>query len=519
MSAPQNKKSNQNKSSNAAFDSRRNYKAREKKLVNTKVAMSATVIVIAVLLVFSLFINSALIRQTFTAADIGGVKYTINDYNYYFQNIYIQYYNAMSSSGLSSMLPSKNKPLKSQMYDETKTWEDFFDEAALSQLTEDTKILIEAQKANFTLPAEEKALIDSDMESLRQNVLAGGFKSLEHYLKQAYGKGMNEKIYREKLERSYLINAYAKHVNDSFTYTQEQLEGYYSEHKDKLDTFTYRYFLVEAAEVNETDYADDAAYQAAKDAAIAEATAKAEEYANRIKDEESFIAVAREYDAEQYAEDDSTERAYRGELLGADYGDWLKDAARKPNDVTTAKTTSGCYVVLFEDRSDNHYATANIRYLLVRPELVTQAEYGEDQEAFNDALQKANEAASQQAYKIYDEWVAAGATEEKLQAEVELYAGATEGPTTESQLLENVYKSQMTKDVDHWIYDSARKAGDYTLLYVEDVGYYLVYYVGVGKVYSDLQAENGKRSEDFNAWKEGLTVSDPKTTWLLILAL
>ena len=74
--------------------------------------------VVAVLFICSLIINSNYFRQNFVAVTIDNVKYSITDFNYYYENVYILYYNSMYNTGGfgSSMLPSRDTPLKSQIY-------------------------------------------------------------------------------------------------------------------------------------------------------------------------------------------------------------------------------------------------------------------------------------------------------------------------------------------------------------------------------------------------------------------
>jgi hypothetical protein len=480
-----------------------------------------TAVVIAVLFLGSVFINSDYFRQNFAAVTIDGEKYSITDFNYYYQNTIIQYNNAVSGMGDfgSSMLPEMNASLKSQVYDEStgETWAEFFEQMALDQMKADNKIYMAAKQANHQLTPDERAEMEKEIENVKSMGYASGYPNFSNYLKAAYGSSMTEAAYKENVERSYLINSYVTFMRDSYMYTPEIIESYYNENKDMFDTFTYRYFLVSAAEVKEEDYPDDASYEAAKAEAIEKAGVQANEYVAKITDEQGFIDVAREYDPEAYKEDDSTQRVYKGELLGANYGDWLRAEERQSGDVTAIEMTAGYYVVMYIARDNNHYPTVNIQQILVKQETVNEADIPEDESgtAYQEAVETAKKTAEDTANTIYKEWLDGGATEEKFTELITSHS--LEIDAGNSKLNENIYKNQMPEEVNSWIYDPARKPGDHEIIYVDQTGYYIVNFIGAGEQYSDILSETQKRDKDLQAWKESLTGSEPKLSWLMVL--
>jgi hypothetical protein len=56
----------------------------------------------------------------------------------------------------------------------------------------------------------------------------------------------------------------------------------------------------------------------------------------------------------------------------------MKDAARVTGDVSTFKSSNGYYVVYFGTRDSNHYATVNMRQILVKPETIDKSLYSDD---------------------------------------------------------------------------------------------------------------------------------------------
>ena len=482
---------------------------------------AVTAAVVAVLFLGSLFINSKYFLQNFAALTIDNVKYSVTDFNYYFENVYYQYYNTMSGSGDfgSSMLPSRDTPLKSQIYNEEtgETWSDFFEKLAIEQIKADNMIYLEAQKAGYQLPDDDKTQMDAEIENMKSMGYSTGFSNFSDYLRSAYGKSMTEEAYRKNVERSYLVNSYVNHIRDSYQYTPEDLEAYYTENKDTFDTFTYRYIHISAAEVAEADYPDEASYEAAKAAAIDEAGVKAAEYVAKITDVQSFIETAREYNPEIYKDDDASKRVYKGELLGSNYGDWLRDEERKNGDVTAVEMTTGYYIVMYEARDNNHYPTVNVQQIVVKPETVDQEAFPEDEDgtAYDEAVATAKKTAEDTANKIYEEWISGGATQEKL---TELIAShSMEINAAESKLNENVYQKQLPEEADSWIFEADRKPGDHAIVYTESSGYYILNFIGTDKLYSDILSDTQKRDNDLQAWKDALTGGEPKMTWLMTL--
>ena len=492
-----------------------------------KVARTAiiTVAVVAVLFAAAIFLNSDYLRKNLTCVKIGGVKYTITDFNYSYQNLYAQYYSSMSSASsdlTSALLPDSGTSLKSQIYDEDtgKTWADFFEEMTLAQMEEDNKILVEALAAGYELTEEDTATIDEELETIQTTAYTYGYTDLDVYLEAMYGKGMDEEAFRSAIERAQLIISYTDYVNESFTYTDDEIEAFYDENSDKLDTFTYRYIHIAAADVEESDYADEADYEAAEEAAIDDTEAQAIAYAESITDEASFIEAARDYDPESYAEDDDSLRVYQGELLGSTYGDWLKEDGRAEGDVSTFRSTNGTYVVYYIDRDDNHYSTVNAQMILCTPETINADDYAEDEttEAYDAAVEAADVAAEELANDLYAALEASDDAQAEIVEQYEFYTGTTQIDDDYSGLFEQVYREQLDDAVSEWLFDEARQEGDYTVVYSEDTGYYLVYFVSTDEMYSTILADTDMREDDLQAWKDALEVFEAKVTWVMTLA-
>jgi hypothetical protein len=250
----------------------------------------------------------------------------------------------------------------------------------------------EATASGYTLSEEDEADMEDTITMEKNYGAASGFNTFDEYLVDVYGKGMTEEIYRNCMEIQYIASGYSDYVYNSFDYTDQELEDYYSENTDKLDVISYRYFLVSSEDVDETLYDADAALEAAENEALAAAVEKAQTYLDSITDEASFIAAAADCNADLYSEEDSTLKHYRGELLGSYYKDWLLDDSRQEGDYTMTDGINGYYLVYFISHDDNHYNTVNVRHILISPEDVSEDDY-DDTESYEVALDEARSAA------------------------------------------------------------------------------------------------------------------------------
>ena len=95
---------------------------------------------------------------------------------------------------------------------------------------------------------------------------------------------------------------------------------------------------------------------------------------------------------------EATERSnITGGNLG-DYKEWLMESGRKAGDATVVDKAdgSGSYVVVFLDRSDNHYPVAQVRHILIKAVADSDGSYTDKAKLFDVVL--ANGAVSESNY-------------------------------------------------------------------------------------------------------------------------
>ena len=494
-------------------------KKQSKKTRNLAIAIVAIVVVF---LALALLINSNFLRRNVTAVKIGDTKFTVADFDFHYYNNYydyVTYVYSYNSDYASVLLPDSSKPLDSQTYDEDRTWKDYFEDYALENLTRQVALYNEGHEVGFEMSEEDVAALNEELNNLETSATTYGYASVDKYVAAYYGKSVTFEILKKNLEYVTYAEKYEEYYKNSLEYTDEEIDAQYESEKEMYDKYHFRYITVFSEDVDEDAYEDEDELQAAEDAAADAAHEKAEEYASRIKAGESIIDIAREYDSEKYAEDDSTLRDYNGDVLGSVYGPWLRDEARVSGDVAVFDISTGTYVVQYESRDDNHYQTVNMRAIAIIQDSVSASDYEDEEndDAYNAAVEEAKNNAKTKAEELYQEWKENGGGEDEF-AQLAI-DNSGDSQASEGGLWENVYEGQYSSTINDWLYDESRQEGDTTIIYSEDAGaYFILYFKGYGELYAEYLAETDLRNTAINEWDDALTADlTAKKTWLYSL--
>ena len=490
-----------------------------------KVRIIATVVIIvfAVLLAAALFLNSKYVRQSLPAISVAGVSFSSAEFDFFYSRAYSdyeQYMNDYLGEDYAQMyLPSKEASHADQMYNEEtgETWADFLTNYTMDQIAESVKYYNAAIADGYVLPAEAVAAIDSEMSSYES--YAEMYKiSIDSFIHTYVGRYMNEKSMRRMLEFMYTVSMYNESMHDSFEYSAERLAECYAENKDDMDSFTYRYFLVAAETAVRSDYETDEDYQAANDAAPAEAHEWAQEIRSRIFSEEDFISEAAAYSADDYGDPRSTLQTYPGASLAEDYKGWMLEAGRQYNDcgIFDASSASGTYIVYFVDRDPNEYQMAEMRQVLSVRQGVSPGDYadGADDPAYLEAVGLTDGVAHERIQMAEKAFIDGGGTEEAFieVASDESYSDDSSGGYY-NLITKNAANNKMVPEIEDWLFAPGRSAGDYEIVRTESIGYHLLYFVGHGDRYCDYLADTKLRDADYSAWRDTLETSEVDRHW------
>ena len=357
-------------------------------------------IIVAALLIW----NSGIFQKNAVAATVGDQEFTIPQLSYY--------YNAQISNKRQEaqmyqqfgMTPDYNTDLapEEQYYNEAEgvTYADYFLDQALNALKEDTILCTEAKNAGYTLSSAGEASIAENLDALHMYSTQSGY-SESAYLKLLYGQYMTKSLFKEMLANSILANEYAQAKQAEFTYSDDELNTYYDEHKADLDTYEYRYCYISNQPETATDEDGNAVEPTEEETAAAQAAAQA--------NAEAMVAAVQGgtpfNEAAQAAQDEESAENFKDEeynhvtdLLGQNidntYKAWLQDEARTVGEVTSLETSAGYCVVQFlgREKSEDTYQTINYRNILVLSETTDTEVPVTDASAVTDGT--ADEAAS-----------------------------------------------------------------------------------------------------------------------------
>lgn len=498
MSASREKRTRQDQTSQGPSEKQLQQQAEAKKDRSWGILYTVVGVVVAVVIVALLIWNSNFFQNRTAAVTINGQDYTAADVQFYYNSV-LNYY---------AMMGMYNYQLsaKEQFYNEADgvTWHDFFLDQAVESLKQDVALAAEAEKAGYALSADAQASVDSTLASLETKRITSGYSSRDAYLRAYYNSSMSYSKYAAILTRSALASDYASTHQASYTYEQSDLDSYYAEHKDTLDTFVISQFLFQAtvptekdADGNTVEMTDEEKADALEQAKQ-EAKATAEEFLDRLESGEDAEALQEEYaDSIYYS---YVSQARTGNSVNSEYSDWAFSSARKSGDTTlveyeSSSTAYNYCIARFEDRYQDNSATANVRHALIG--------------AGSDPTEEQYAQAKTKAEELLAQWEADGATEEAFAQMVQDNSADTSSASS-GGLLNVSSASGYVETFMDWSLDSSRKAGDTGIIQntgSSTKGYHIMYFVDWAAPVWQQTVENTLRSQDVNDWLEEMLES------------
>ncbi len=468
-------------------------------------------------------------QRIISVATYGDEKLTVAEYNHYYMQLFeqaysvSQQYDSAYGTGAGAMYfdptldPAEQEYQGDDAPEGIETWADYFEHftverAFLIKSIYNIATSEEAKKEGFEITAEQRAEIDNTIEETINSVAEAAEKydfALNNYLPKVRGEGINEKLYRELLERDnvaqYYLDWYQNKAQSSIT--DDDINDYYSKHKDEIDIASFRYFTVSYAEAMEGS--EDPVYTQA------EAKARAEQFKAKATTEVDFITASREFAPPSYADAyKETSATLASDMkkanltsLSEDFGNWVFDSARKAGDMNIfeVEAQEAFYIVLMTSpaHKDTSTAGADVRHLLVQAETSKTDDSGETVTLSNDEIEANFATAKAEADKLLQEWKDNGATEEKFIELVKAHTDDTASAETGGLYEDITSQSNYVPEFLEWSL-ATHKKGD-TGIIKTDYGYHIMYYVGADsqqKWQSDITSVLS--SDDFNAYTEDL---------------
>lgn len=471
---------------------RKEDKEKEKKEERISTAVGIVFLVALVCLVASFPIRTYLATHE-TYVVINGEEVNKVEFDYVYntsKNNYItQYGSYLSYFGLDT-----SKDLSTQMYSETLTWQDYFEQNAVESLKQNKALMAEAKAAGFTYDTTDE--YNTFKETIKTSAAAAGVSDKE-YVRSIYGSYATMGRIEEYVKNDMVMNAYYQKLQEDNAPSDDEIQSYYEENKATYDSVDYRLTTIEADLPTEpTELADPVEETAADTTGTTDGTAATDSTQDTAyQPSDAEIAKAME-DAKVLADDAEQTVAKDGEAhenekkSSVNYliSDWLFDDARKAGDTTViTNDNSHCYyAVAFEKRYLDETPSADVRVIIP-----TEDKTGEE---------------------ILEEWKNGAATEDSFAELCKKYTQDTSA-VENGGLFEQVTKTGMTEELSNWIFDSSRQAGDTVAITVSDTTYVL-YYIGQDQPEWKINIKNTLVSDTMSQHMQDITadvtVEDPK---------
>lgn len=477
-----------------------------KKVIATIAAILVVALVVGVVAVYNV-IDSGLVQRNQVAMKSDNYEVSSAMMSYYLNTLYQSTSSTYSSLGLDT---SKN--LSSQAYPGGGTWYDFYLDMAKSNVRQ-LLVLCEAAKAdkNFKLDENDEHSADATLKEIETMAKLYGV-TLDYYLEVTYGKGVNEKVFKQCYELSEIASHYSEYMTESYEFKEADWDKYYEDNKDefnKVNYYSYEFDVDDHVAKGATDddkkavaaRLDTYATELAKVTSADEFKAYVENYlkTDLYKDKTEEDLKKDKIDIAEIVADCYTEGATNSSE--SDLNKWLFDKETKANTAKIIKDKDGysfnvAFIVPAEGSDlENEclyrdtYQLKSFRYI---PFLTS---------SYNKSAKDAKAAAEKTLKEYQDK-----ATEDNFAAIADKFANTSYA----GGLVEGADKGAIGENADKWLYDSARKAGDVEIIEVEDSGYYLIYYVGDYGIKWQAQADNAlisdKYDEEYSALAKTYTV-------------
>ena len=472
---------------------RKEQKEKEKKEERISTAVGIVFLVALVCLVASFPIRTYLAtHETYVVVNGEAVNKVEFDYQYNLtKNNYItQYGSYLTYFGLDT-----SKDLSTQMYSDTLSWQDYFEQLAVDNLKQSKALKAAAAAEGFTYDTTDE--YNTFKETIKTSAAASGVSEKE-YIRSIYGGYATMTRIEQYVKNDMVMNAYYEKLQEDNAPSDDEIQSYYDENKASYDSVDYRLTTINAELPTEpTELADPVDETAAADTAnTTDGTTTADTTQDTAyQPSDAEIAKAME-DAKVLADDAEQTVAKDGEAhenekkSSVNYliSDWLFDDARKAGDTTViTNDNSHCYyVVAFEQRYLDETLSADVRVIIP-----TEDKTGDE---------------------ILEEWKNGAATEDSFAELCKKYTQDTSA-VENGGLFEQVTKTGMTEELSSWIFDSSRQAGDTVAITASDTTYVL-YYVGQDQPEWKINIKNTLVSQAMTQYIDDITaditVEDPK---------
>lgn len=315
----------------------------------------AVVLGLGISIVISTINKNAALKDPYLT--VGEDSVTKLEYDYYYNSVLNSY------SSYLSYLVDTSKSLDEQMYSDTMTWKDYFDQMAIDQMKQTKALADDAAANHFTYDiTEDYNATISQMETSAESL---GYK-LPDYFKLSYGNYATQSNVKYIMEESILAGAYYNHLIEQNTPSDQEVQEHYQANVLDYDKVDYRSFVFPASVI---EGSTDAEISASMTTAKNQADAMMEERKAGADFRELALKNAEEENKSLYESadsDGSLAEGYYYYSVPSAISSWLYEDGRMEGDLTVIEDADNhqYYVVEFINRYFDEADNENIAYTI-----------------------------------------------------------------------------------------------------------------------------------------------------------
>ncbi len=459
-----------------------------------KLTFVVVALLCVVMLVYSVVDSMGIMDRNTTAMTVGEDEISVSELNMYYQtvrsNFLSQYADVLMMYGYDYTNPAFDA--QACLMDSTMTWKQYFMEEAKASAEEISILYQEAQKNGYTqLTADDQVMFDTYFVQLAKAAEEAGVKE-NKYLKMVYGNGTDRAGVETYYAKRCLAAGYYNTVVEGFDINEAVINDYYLFNTADYDLVEYYSYDVayEAVTFTEGSTAEGAPKNAQEAEAKTQANmdvakADAEEILAQLKaDGSNFDETVKKYLAEGTTYGTGRKEHVIGSA-SAVVQNWLKVEGRTAGDkeILLDETNKSYVVVVYLGTHPNTETTKAVRHTL----LMTETAASDATDAEKAEVEAKNAEVKAQAEALYEEWKAAGATEEVFIEMAREHTADSNG--AQGGLYTGVFKGQMVAEFEDWCFDESRQPGDHGIVETS-YGYHIMYFVedeGL-KFHSDIKS-------------------------------
>lgn len=434
-------------------------------------------LVILAILIWGAF-NLGLPQRFFHPLKVGQRPVSVVEYTYFYNTAYQQYsqYAAQGMLPLNAEGKIDMNALTGIPEHEKQTWGEYLDEITQLQIKRIEILNHKAESLGMTLSEQNQKSIDQQIEQAIQHY--GTRVKAENGLVRSFGRGMTLDHFRALMGKVLLAQQFnLEYPKTHIEVTDDEIETYYQENKDKVDVLDYRSFTLSlpAPTEEEAKLSPDEQEKHRKDA-MAKLKESAETFLAGVTDEASFIEQAKAFadPQEKAAYEDEKRTLHQGEssdqLAINPAAQWLLDPARKAGDTTLSEGARSYQVTYFLKRYREEVKLPTVG------RLVFQVNQAPDQSS--PAALEAQKQAQDAMKALAEKSLEAVNDQASLEAEAKRLEG--EGETVIANWQEHAPLVTLSDLEKTWALDPARKPGDKILLPTTQ-GYEIFFFAQAGE--------------------------------------